>query len=89
MATSSKAVDGIQEELAVRIEVTLIHLYERHPRRQLNPEYQRIKASIRTAGLDQPLVVTPKPDSADYVLQAGGNTRLQILSRLLKLHRIL
>ncbi len=82
MATSSKAVDGIQEELAVRIEVTRIHLYERNPRRQLNPEYQRIKASIRTAGLDQPLVITRKPGSADYVLQAGGNTRLQILKEL-------
>ena len=37
------------------VEVTRIHHYARNPRRQANPEYHRIKASIRAQGLDQPL----------------------------------
>ena len=65
-----------------KIEVARIRSYARNPRRQENPEYARIKASIRAEGLDQPLVVTQEPGEADYVLQAGGNTRLRILKEL-------
>ncbi|RLA20060.1 MAG: chromosome partitioning protein ParB, partial [Gammaproteobacteria bacterium] len=65
-----------------KIEVARIRSYARNPRRQENPEYDRIKASIRAEGLDQPLVVTQEPGEADYVLQAGGNTRLRILKAL-------
>jgi ParB family protein of integrating conjugative element (PFGI_1 class) len=55
---------------------------EHNPRRQNNPEYDRIKASIRAHGMDQPLVVTQRPGNMDYVIQGGGNTRLRILTEL-------
>jgi len=64
------------------IEVARIHNYALNPRRQENPEYDRIKASIRAEGLDQPLVITQEPGAENYVLQAGGNTRLRILKEL-------
>lgn len=66
-----------------RVDVTRIKHYARNPRRQINPEYDRIKASIRAEGLDQPLVVTQMPDTDGYVLHSGGNTRLRILHELL------
>ena len=69
-------------ETITRIEVTRIHNYALNPRRQANPEYDRIKASIRAEGLDQPLVITQEPGAEDFVLQAGGNTRLRILKEL-------
>ncbi|MEX2123857.1 MAG: ParB family protein [Woeseia sp.] len=64
---------------AIRLEVTRIKLYERNPRRSKNPEYERIKASILATGMDQPLRVTMRPGDDQYIVQAGGNTRLQIL----------
>ncbi|MEE4281911.1 MAG: ParB family protein [Pseudomonadales bacterium] len=65
-----------------RVDVTHIHHYSRNPRRQQNPEYDRIKASIRAEGLDQPLVLSQEPGASDYVLHSGGNTRLSILKDL-------
>lgn len=65
-----------------RVDVTHIHHYSRNPRRQQNPEYDRIKASIRAEGLDQPLVLSQEPGASDYVLHSGGNTRLRILKDL-------
>lgn len=65
-----------------RVAVDRIHYYGKNPRRQQNPEYDRIKASIRDGGLDQPLVLTQQPGMADYVLHSGGNTRLRILKEL-------
>ena len=65
-----------------RVDVTRIHHYSRNPRRQLNPEYDRIKASIQAEGLDQPLVLSQEPGSSEYVLHSGGNTRLTILQEL-------
>jgi ParB family protein of integrating conjugative element (PFGI_1 class) len=66
----------------MRVEVTRINLYERNPRRSKNPEYDRIKASILVSGMDQPLLVTMRPDEENYIVHAGGNTRLQILKEL-------
>ncbi len=66
----------------MRLEITCIRAYEHNPRRSENPEYDRIKASIRAKGLDQPLVVTCRPGETDYVVGAGGNTRLHILQSL-------
>ena len=66
-----------------RVDVTHIQHYSRNPRRQQNPEYDRIKASIQAEGLDQPLVLSQEPGAADYVLHSGGNTRLRILKELL------
>ena len=43
----------------VALDVAAIKPYEHNPRRAVNAEYARIKASIRADGLGQPLVVTP------------------------------
>ena len=67
---------------AMRLEITRINRYERNPRRSKNPEYDRIKASILVSGMDQALLITQRPDENDYIVQAGGNTRLQILKEL-------
>jgi len=67
---------------ALRLEVTRIRPYERNPRHSANPEYDRIKASIRATGLDQALRVTRRPGDDDYIVQAGGNSRLQALKEL-------
>jgi len=66
----------------MRLEITRLKAYEHNPRRGENPEYDRIKASIRADGMDQPLVVTCRPGETDYVVGAGGNTRLHILQAL-------
>ncbi|MCP4042791.1 MAG: ParB N-terminal domain-containing protein, partial [Gammaproteobacteria bacterium] len=66
----------------VEVSITQIHPYERNPRQGRNPEYDRIKASIRTSGLDQPLVITQRPGSTDYIVHSGGNTRLLVLKEL-------
>ncbi len=64
---------------SLRVEITRIKCYERNPRRSKNPEFDRIKASILMNGMDQPLLITQRPGETDYIVQAGGNTRLQIL----------
>lgn len=66
----------------LRVEVTRINFYERNPRHGKNPEYDRIKASILVSGMDQPLLITTRPGDDGYIVQAGGNTRLQILQEL-------
>ena len=68
--------------LLQRVAVTQIKTYERNPRRLVNPEFDRIKQSIRECGLDQPLVITCRPGETQYVVHAGGNTRLKILQEL-------
>jgi len=64
------------------VDLARIHPYDRNPRQGRNPEYDRIKDSIRSAGLDQPLVITQRPGSRDYIVHAGGNTRLTVLKEL-------
>lgn len=73
---------GSSECKSVLVEISQIRTYERNPRRSDNPEYDRIKASIRADGMDQPLVITCRPGETDYVVHAGGNTRLRILQEL-------
>jgi ParB family protein of integrating conjugative element (PFGI_1 class) len=71
---------GHAQPLVVPLEQ--IHPYERNPRHGINPEYDRIKASIREAGLDQSLTVTRRPGATDYIVHSGGNTRLLVLKAL-------
>lgn len=66
----------------LELAVSAIRPYDQNPRHGDNPEYQRIKASVRAQGLDQPLVVTQRPGESTYMLQAGGNTRLRVLREL-------
>ncbi len=78
-----KAISPEQSEVAsLVLSIEAIQPYERNPRRGHNPEYDRIKDSIRANGLDQPLVVTRRPDKTDYIVHSGGNTRLLILKEL-------
>lgn len=57
--------------------------YDKNPRQLVNPEYSSIKSSIRNQrGLNNPFNVTRRPGSLHYMIQAGGNTRLQILREL-------
>ncbi len=71
--------DAQGDKRVIRLEITQLRTYDRNPRRCQNGEYERIKASIRAQGLDQPLVVTRRPGEADYMLMSGGNTRLQAM----------
>ncbi len=80
--TESLVEGDFAHSASKRVDVTRISHYARNPRRQTNPEYQRIKASIRAEGLDQPLVITQEPGAEEYVLHTGGNTRLRILKEL-------
>lgn len=73
---------GQDPSMPMVLPVERIQPYERNPRHGANPEYDRIKASIRAAGLDQPLVVTQRPGTTDCIVHAGGNTRLQALKSL-------
>ena len=75
-------VEGSTISAPLIIEINRIQPYERNPRHGRNPEYDRIKDSIRNNGLDQPLVITKRPQATDYIVHAGGNTRLLILKEL-------
>ena len=57
--------------------------YDRNPRRERNPRYDEIKASIQAqGGLNNPITVTRRPGEALYMVESGGNTRLKILNEL-------
>ena len=79
---SSEYHDGPDDTCMLRLEVTQLRTYDRNPRRCQNGEYERIKASIRAEGLDQPLVVTRRPGEESYMPLAGGNTRLRAMLSL-------
>ncbi|HDH16832.1 MAG TPA: chromosome partitioning protein ParB [Gammaproteobacteria bacterium] len=80
----SEKTEGNETVVAQTIVLSIdsVKPYERNPRRSENPEYDRIKESIRATGLDQPLVVTQPPESTDYIVHSGGNTRLLALKEL-------
>jgi len=75
-------VESSADSASLLIDIAQIHPYERNPRHGRNPEYDRIKDSIRSNGLDQPLVITQRPGAACYIVHSGGNTRLLILKEL-------
>jgi len=59
--------------------------YDRNPRRERNPRYDEIKESILAqGGLNNPLTVTRRPGAEHYMVESGGNTRLEILNELFK-----
>ncbi|RDH87717.1 MAG: chromosome partitioning protein ParB [endosymbiont of Escarpia spicata] len=78
----SQPVEAITNPAPQTIDISRIQPYEHNPRHGRNPEYDRIRDSIRNTGLDQPLVVTQRPDAMDFIVHAGGNTRLIILKEL-------
>ena len=80
---STSAPESLVEKPATRrVQITRIKSYDRNPRHSINQEYDRIKDSIRMQGMDQPLVITQRPGESDYMVLAGGNTRLRILKDL-------
>ena len=81
IGSSSITADGSCARV-LRMDVTGIGFYERNPRHSRNPEYDRIKASIREHGMDQPLLITSRPGDDGYFVRAGGNTRLRIMQEL-------
>lgn len=65
------------------VEIDRIQPYDHNPRRERNPQYDEIKESIRAqGGLNNPLTVTRRPGGTCYMVESGGNTRLQILKEL-------
>lgn len=58
--------------------------YEDNPRSAPNGQYEIIRESIRSRGLDQKLVVTRRPGATRYILAKGGKTRLTALQELAK-----
>ena len=66
----------------VSLAISRIRPFEHSPRRRPHEARLRLKQSIREHGLDHALVVTQPPDSTDYVLAAGGATRLSVLQEL-------
>lgn len=65
--------------------VDRILLYDHNVRLGPNPERDRIKASIvASGGLTSPLAVTKRPESDQFMVHQGGNTRLEILQELSK-----
>lgn len=57
--------------------------YDRNPRRTVNPRFDEIKDAIRAAGkLNNLLTVTRRPGESHYMVESGGNTRLDILKEL-------
>ena len=67
-----------QMELAV----DAIKPYDRNPRRANNAKFHEIKESIRVCGIRNPLAITRRPGEADFVVEAGGNTRLIAIQQL-------
>lgn len=66
----------------MKLSVDRIDFYDRNPRHMRNAHYEEIKESIRSQGMQQPLVVTRRPGSERFMLRFGGNTRLSILREL-------
>lgn len=62
--------------------VMSIHFYENNPRTATNEVYEELKESIRVNGILQPLTITKRPDETNYILYAGGNTRLKAIREL-------
>lgn len=63
------------------LETAKVRPYDRNPRRVRNPKYAEIEASVRAKGIINPVTVTRRPGSKEYMIYGGGNTRLEILQK--------
>ena len=66
----------------LELAVDAIKPYERNPRRANNVKFNEIKESIRVCGIRNPLTVTRRPGDTDFIVEAGGNTRLVAIQQL-------
>jgi len=69
-------------ECQIEVAVEAIQPYGGNPRRWANPKFEEIKASIREIGIRSPLSVTRRPGERQFMVEAGGNTRLIALQQL-------
>lgn len=75
--------DPLKPMLRSDLRLHQLRTYDHNPRRQRNPRYDEIKASIQAqGGLNNPITVTRRPGDDWYMVESGGNTRLQILQDL-------
>ena len=79
-ARTQASGDSVDARVLV-IELARIQPYEHNPRHGRNPEYDRIKDSIRTQGLDQPLVIVVDGVKA-LLFAAAGKWRFETASAL-------
>ena len=75
-------ISDLSTRTFLSIPISDLESYDKNPRRMLNPNYEKIKESILNNGINQPLVVTKRPDAEKYMIYKGGNTRLQALKEL-------
>lgn len=69
-------------ECPIEIDLEEIRSYEGNPRRSVNAKFEDIKASIRASGIRSPLSVTRRPGEKHFIVEAGGNTRLEAIRQL-------
>ncbi|MDX8377495.1 MAG: hypothetical protein R8L53_05685 [Mariprofundales bacterium] len=81
--TTASTTLPIADAEQMYIPVNNIFCYEHNPRQQRNSEYDAIKESIKSRkGLSVAINVTQRPNESFYIVESGGNTRLQCLREL-------
>ena len=71
----------IDDSFAV-LPISSIDFYEHNPRKASNEAFNELKENIRINNIMSPLTVTKRPNSNNYILYAGGNTRLLAIKQL-------
>jgi ParB family protein of integrating conjugative element (PFGI_1 class) len=66
----------------IELDVDDIRTYEHNPRRADNAKFDEIKESIRVSGIRNPITVTRRPGEGNFIVEAGGNTRLFAIQQL-------
>ncbi len=74
--------DDIKTKVMMTVPVAQIETYDKNPRRDTNPNYLKIKESIQCDGMNQPLVITRRPENSNFMIYKGGNTRLVAVQTL-------
>lgn len=83
-AIADELQDDPKTKLMLSVPVSEIDLYDKNPRREENPNYEKIKESISNNGMNQPLVITKRPGDGKFIIFKGGNTRLAAIRELYK-----
>lgn len=81
-ATKGYTLDQDFDGARLQLPVMSIHLYDNNPRSVANPRFAEIKESIRESLIKNPLIVTKRPGTREYMLCDGGNTRLAAIQEL-------
>jgi len=72
------------DKRAIVVDVDHINFFGGNPRHSPNEAYDEIKASIQAVGLNNPLIISRRPEDEpdQYFIYKGGNTRLRALKEL-------